>query len=342
MTGTSRMIAVLLAINVALIAAGAIFIGEPPPRAGTGLRVALVFDIGGKNDRSFNEAAYRGLERARTELGVDTTYIEPSEGADREAALRTMAAAGNDLVIGVGFIFGPDLERLAKQFPDVKFAGIDYSPSASAGAIPNLAGLAFREHEGSFLVGAIAGMVTRTKVVGFVGGMKIPLIGKFEAGYTAGVKHVCPECEVRVAYAGSEPKAFADPTKGAELATSQYGAGADIIFHASGRTGDGVFAVARRTDKLAIGVDSDQYEVAPCCVLTSMVKAVDVAVLDIIKDLAAGKFTGGVHELGLAEQGVGFVADERNRRLLPIDVVNRAKKIGDEIIANKIVVPDKP
>ncbi len=338
----SRLILILVVANVILIVAGAIFIGTPVKPPGAGIKVALVFDIGGKNDRSFNEAAWRGLERAHAELGVETTYIEPSEGADREAALRTMAAAGNDLVIGVGFIFGPDLERLAKQFPKVKFAGIDYSPSANAGSIQNLAGLAFREHEGSFLVGAIAGMITRTKVVGFVGGMKIPLIGKFEAGYTAGVMHVCPDCEVRVAYAGSEPKAFADPTKGAELATSQYGAGADIIFHASGRTGDGVFAVARRTDKLAIGVDSDQYEAAPCCVLTSMVKSVDVAVLDIIRDLSLGEFRGGVHELGLAEQGVGFVADERNRRLLPVDVVNRAKKLGEQIIAKKIVVPDKP
>jgi basic membrane protein A and related proteins len=338
----ARLIVILVGINLLLIAIGALVIGAPPKPAGTGMKVALVFDIGGKNDRSFNEAAYRGLERAKAELGVETTYIEPTEGADREAALRTMAAAGNDLVIGVGFIFGPDLERLAKQFPAVKFAGIDYSPSKNAGEIPNLAGLAFREHEGSFLVGAIAGMVTRTKVVGFVGGMKIPLIGKFEAGYAAGVHHVCPTCEVRTAYAGSEPKAFADPTKGAELATSQYGAGADIIYHASGRTGDGVFAVARRTGKLAIGVDSNQYSAAPCCVLTSMVKRVDVAVVDIIRDLSTGKFTGGVHELGLAEEGVGFVADERNRRLLPLEVVNKAKKLGEQIIAKKIVVPDRP
>src|SRR5262249_11370091 len=137
-----------------------------------------------------------------------TTFIEPTEGSDRESALRTLAARKFDLIIGVGFIFGPDLERLARQFPDVKFAGIDYSPSEGVGTLPNLAGLRFREHEGSFLVGAIAGLTTRTKVVGFVGGMKIPLIHKFEAGYGAGVHHVCPACRVLAAYAGTDPKAF--------------------------------------------------------------------------------------------------------------------------------------
>jgi len=338
---TRRLIGLLIAVNIALIAAGWIVIGPPAKKPGTGLRVAIVFDIGGKNDKSFNTAAYRGLERAHAELGVQTTYVEPTEGSDRESALRSMAAGGNDLVIGVGFMFGPDLEQLAKQFPDVKFAGIDYSPTPGIGTLPNLAGLRFREHEGSFLVGAIAGMVTRTKIVGFVGGMKIPLIRKFEAGYEAGVHHVCPSCEVIGAYAGSDPKAFADPTHGAELATAQYGKGADIIFHAAGKTGDGVFAIARRKKLLAIGVDSDQYEAAPCCVLTSMVKRVDVAVVDIIKDLAAGTFRGGPHELGLAEDGVGFVADERNRRLLPLDVVTRTKKLADQIIAGTIQVPDR-
>jgi len=336
-----RLIYLLLGINTVLVLAGWILIGAPPEKAGKGIRVGIVFDIGGKNDKSFNSAAYRGLEQARVELGVRTSFIEPSEGADRESALRSMAAAGNDLVIGVGFLFGPDLEQLAKQFPNVKFAGIDYSPSPGVGDLPNLAGLRFREQEGSFLVGAIAGMVTRTKTVGFVGGMKIPLIRKFEAGYEAGVHYVCPTCEVLGSYAGSDPKAFNDPNHGAELATAQYGRGADIIFHAAGKTGDGVFAVARRRKLLAIGVDSDQYESAPCCILTSMIKRVDVAVVDIIKEVIDHRFRGGMHELGLAEDGVGFVADERNRRLLPLEVVGRVRKIGEDIVAGKIQVPDQ-
>jgi basic membrane protein A len=244
-------------------------------------------------------------------------------------------------VIGVGFIFGPDLERLSAQFPDVKFAGVDYSPSDGAVPRDNLLGLRFREHEGSFVVGAIAGMLTRSKVVGFVGGMQIPLIRKFEAGYRAGVKHVCPACEVLAAYAGTEPKAFADPTLGQHLASAQYGKGADIIYHAAGKTGDGVFAAAYQRRARAIGVDSDQFDAAPCCIVTSMVKRVDVAVVDVVKQVIDGSFRGGQRELGLAENGVGFVADERNRALLPPDVVARAKQLSAEIIAGKIRVPDR-
>ena len=348
---TRQLVAILVVINVALIGIGALVIdrggaqapggGTGPPPVGQGIEVGLVFDVGGKNDKSFNEAAWRGLEKAKVELGVKVQYIEPTEGSDRESALRTLAARGVDLVIGVGFIFGPDLERLARQFPHVKFAGIDYSPSPSVGTLPNLAGLRFREHEGSFLVGAIAGLTTKTKVVGFVGGMKIPLIRKFEAGYEAGVAYVCKECRVLSAYAGTEPKAFADPSHGEALATAQYNKGADVIFHAAGKTGDGVFAAAKHARGRAIGVDSDQYDAAPCCVMTSMVKGVDVAVLDVIKEVVAGRFRPGIHELGLAENGVGFVSDARNAAMLPAPIVERVRAIGQDIIAGKIQVPDR-
>jgi basic membrane protein A len=334
-----RLIGILLAINALLLVIGAVVVRDAGNKQGAGRHVGLVFDVGGKNDKSFNEAAWRGLQRARDELGVDVEYIEPTEGADRESALRTLAARKVDLVIGVGFIFGPDLERLARQFPDVRFAGVDYSPSEGVGTLPNLVGLRFREQEGSFLVGAVAGLTTHSKIVGFVGGMKIPLIRKFEAGYEAGVRHVCPKCRVVSAYAGTEPKAFADPSLGEVLATEQYSQGADIIFHAAGKTGDGVFAAARERGARAIGVDSDQFDAAPCCIVTSMIKRVDVAVIDVIKEIIAGKFKGGLVELGLAEHGVGFVADERNRPLLPIDVVEKVHVLGDEIIAGKIKVP---
>jgi basic membrane protein A len=336
-----RLIGILLAINALLIAGGAAAFHAGADDSKARVHIGLVFDVGGKNDKSFNEAAWRGLQRARDDLGASIRYIEPTEGADRETALRTLASRKLDLVIGVGFIFGPDLERLAAQFPDVRFAGVDYSPSDHAPQLPNLAGLRFREHEGSFLVGAIAGLVTRTKVVGFVGGMKIPLIRKFEAGYIAGVQHVCPSCRVVSAYAGTEPKAFADPSLGAELAAAQYSQGADIIYHAAGKTGDGVFEAARQRGQRAIGVDSDQFDVAPCCVITSMVKRVDVAVVDIAKDIIAGKFKGGIHELGLAEHGVGFVSDERNRKLVPPEVVDRVNALAQDIIAGKIQVPER-
>jgi basic membrane protein A len=336
-----RLIALLVAANVVLVLAGAMLAPAPAARSGTHLRVGLVFDIGGKNDRSFNEAAWRGLEQAKRDLDIDGVYVEPSAGADRETALRQLAADHYDLVIAVGFIFGPTLERLAKQFPDVKFAGIDYSPSDGVGDLPNLAALRFREQEGAFLVGAIAGLTTHTKVVGFVGGMQIPLIRKFEAGYTAGVHHVCPECRVLAAYAGTDPKAFADPLRGRELAAAQYGQDADIIFHASGKTGDGVFAEARERGALAIGVDSDQYPQAPCCMLTSMIKRVDVAVVDIIKDVLAKRFRGGLHELGIAEQGVTFVSDEHNRNMLPLPTVAKVHALADQIVKHEIQVPDR-
>lgn len=336
-----RLILGLVALNVVLIAAGALAVPPPAQKPGTGVHIGLVFDIGGKNDKSFNTAAYRGLLRVRDELGVAIEFIEPTEGNDRETALRSLAAKHVDLVIGVGFIFGPDLERLATQFPNVKFAGIDYSPGPASPKLPNLAGLRFREHEGSFLVGAIAGLTTRTNTVGFVGGMKIPLIRKFEAGYEAGVHHVCPQCRVLSAYAGTEPKAFADAPLGQELGAAQYEQGADIIFTAAGKTGDGVFAAARQRHLRAIGVDSDQFEMAPCCIETSMIKRVDVAVVDIVKDVIAHKFTGGIHELGLAEDGVGFVSDERNRTLLPLDVVQKVTQLAEQIISGTIKVPSR-
>ena len=337
----ARLLLALLAFDAALLG-----VGELVTRSGgasarhADLTVGLVFDVGGRGDKSFNDGAWRGLVRARDEVGVAIQAIEPGDGSDREGAVRQLAAGGADLVIGVGFIFSRDLDRLAAEFPRTAFAGIDYVPD-ERGIPPNLVALRFREHEGSFVVGAIAGMTTKSKVVGFVGGMKIPLIRKFEAGYAAGVRYVCPECTVLSAYAGTEPKAFADPTLGRELADSQYGRGADVVFHAAGKTGSGVFAAARERGRWAIGVDSDQYDEAPCCVLTSMIKKVDVAVLEAARAVAEGRFTGGERELGLAEDGVGFVADERNADRLPPAVVARAREIAAGIVAGTIEVPAK-
>src|SRR6185503_4107807 len=313
-----------------------------PAKSGNTTKIGLVFDVGGLGDKSFNDAANRGLIRAKNELGVQTQYIEPGDGSDRESALRQRAAAGDQLVIGVGFVFSDDITKLAAQFPDTKFACIDYTlPQGVEKTPPNLVGLRFREHEGSFLVGAIAGRVTKTKKLGFVGGMKIPLIHKFEAGYAAGVKHVCPDCTILSAYAGTEPKAFADPTKGKELALAQYARGVDIIYHASGKTGDGVFDAAKEQKKFAIGVDSDQFHVAPCCVLTSMLKKVDVAVFDTIKKVADGKFESGVHEFGLAEEGVGFVYDDNNKAFIPQAVVDEVNGLAKQIVAGTIKVPSE-
>jgi basic membrane protein A and related proteins len=322
---------------------------DTPPTPGSGsarsagsTKVGVVFDVGGLGDKSFNDAAHRGLLKAKAELGVQTQYIEPGDGTDRDGAIRQRAAAGDDVVIGVGFIFSDDITKLAGEFPDTKFACIDYTlPQGVEKAPANLLGLRFREHEGSFLVGAIAGRVTRTKKLGFIGGMKIPLTRKFEAGFEAGVKHVCPDCTVLSAYAGTEPKAFADPIKGKELALAQYGRGVDIIYHASGKTGDGVFDAAKEQKKFAIGVDSDQFHVAPCCVLTSMIKKVDVAVFDTIKKVAEHKFESGVHEFGLVDDGVGFVYDDNNRAFIPQAVVDEVNGLAKQIIAGTIKVPSE-
>jgi basic membrane protein A len=204
---------------------------------------------------------------------------------------------------------------------------------------PNLAALKFREEEGSFLVGAIAALSGGSKRIGFVGGMDIPLIHKFEAGYRAGVRHVCPDCTVVAQYAGVTPEAFRNPGKGKELALSQYGSGVNVIFHASGSTGLGVFEAARQTNKLAIGVDADQWDAAPGHILTSMVKGVDAVVYDQIQRVRDGTFQGGIYSYGLAEDGVGYVYDENNRALIPDAVRARVEGLRDSIIAGHISVP---
>jgi basic membrane protein A len=336
------LVGVLLVVHVALLFAHPSGAEKPP--AGNTVNVGVVFDLGGRGDKSFNDGAYLGAERAEKELGVRVRFIEPGEGSDRESGLRLLAAEGMDLVIGVGFIFTDDLTQLAKEYPNTKFAGVDYSVATDKDGqvIPpprNLAALKFREEQGSYLVGALAALVGKSKKVGFVGGMDSPLIQKFEAGYEAGVHQVCPDCTVLAQYAGVTPEAFRNPGKGKEIALAQYQQGANVIFHASGSTGLGVFEAARQTNKLAIGVDADQYGEAPGYVLTSMVKGVDNAVFDAIRKVKDGTFTGGIDQYGLAEQGVGYIYDKNNEKLIPPDVHARLEQLRQDIIAGRIMVP---
>jgi basic membrane protein A len=336
------LVGVLLVVHVALLFAHPSGAEKPP--AGNTVNVGVVFDLGGRGDKSFNDGAYLGAERAEKELGAHVRFIEPGEGSDRESGLRLLAAEGMDLVIGVGFIFTDDLTQLAKEYPTTKFAGVDYSVATDKDGkvIPppqNLAALKFREEQGSYLVGALAALVGKSKKVGFVGGMDSPLIQKFEAGYEAGVHQVCPDCTVLAQYAGVTPEAFRNPGKGKEIALAQYQQGANVIFHASGSTGLGVFEAARQTNKLAIGVDADQYGEAPGYVLTSMVKGVDNAVFDAIRKVKDGTFTGGIYQYGLAEQGVGYIYDRNNEKLIPPDVHARIEQLRQDIVAGRIVVP---
>jgi basic membrane protein A and related proteins len=303
--------------------------------------IGLVFDVGGRGDKSFNDSAYEGLVRAEKELGLSFTTLETGEGSDREVQMRQLAAGGSKIVIGVGFLFSDDIYALAQEFPDVKFACVDYTVKEGQTLPPNLKALEFKEHEGSFLVGALAALLTKTGKVGFVGGMEIPLIRKFEAGYRAGVHAADPKVEVLVKYAGTTGTAFKDPTKGKELGLAEYDQGADIIFHASGSTGLGVFEAAREKGRLAIGVDADQYAEAPGFILTSMVKRVDTAVFETIKELQAGRWQGGVREFGLGENGVSWVYDANNRRLIPDAVKAKVDSFQARIVSGRITVPTK-
>jgi basic membrane protein A len=308
-------------------------------RAGAA-RIGLVFDVGGRGDKSFNDKAFDGLERAQKELDVETAYLEPVGSEDREAALRLFASRHFDLVIGVGFIFSSDVDTVARAYPNVSFACVDYFPPPD-GPPPNVAGLVFREEEGSFLVGAAAGLLSRTHHVGFVGGMTSPLIRRFEAGYEAGVKAACPACFVHSGYAGASPEAFRDPAKGKAIAISQIAAGADVLYHASGSTGLGVFQGAHDAHAMAIGVDADQYDEMPDTVVTSMVKRVDVAVFEVIKEAREHRFEGGMHAFGLREDGVDYIKSGAHAARLPASVREQVDTFRGEVIAGRIQVPSR-
>lgn len=314
--------------------------------AGTGPSVGVVFDMGGRGDKSFNDGAYLGADSATRELQARVQFIEPGDGSDREAGLRLLASERRALVVGVGFIFSDDLTDLAREYPDVNFAGVDFALSYDANGNvvtppPNVAALKFREEEGAFLVGAMAAFVGGSKKLGFLGGMDIPLIHKFEAGYKAGVKHVCPGCTVIAQYAGVTPEAFRNPSKGKELALSQYQQGVNVIFHASGSTGLGMFEAARAMGRghYGIGVDADQFSEAPGFVLTSMVKGVNNVVYDTIRRVKDGTFQGGVYSYGLKEKGVGYVYDANNKALIPDSVRTRLLELEADIVSGRIIVP---
>jgi len=344
--GASRLGAARWTLAVIALAVVATFL---PARAATEqavrpsdprARVGLVFDVGGRGDKSFNDAAYLGVSRAERELGIEVSYLEPSSTEDREAALRLFAARGLDLVIGVGFIFSSDIDEVARAYPDVRFAGVDYF-AGPKGIPPNVAALAFREEEGSFLVGAVAGLMSKSGHVGFVGGMSGPLIRKFEVGYIAGVEAACPRCVVHSAYAGTTPDAFRDPAKGKALANAQIAAGSDVIYHASGATGHGVFEAAADAKKLAIGVDADQHDEMPGTVVTSMIKRADVAVFDTVKAVVDGTFSGGMRVYGLADEGVDYIHDGPHAAGIPDDVKKKIESLRADVVEGRVAVPNR-
>lgn len=301
-----------------------------------------MFDVGGRGDKSFNDAAFRGVEMAKEKFGIGYEYIEPGEGADREAALRQLSSQSDiAVIIGAGFIFTDDITAVAKEFPNKKYVCIDYSVDTSKPIPENLAAITFREEEGSFLVGALAAMVSKTGVIGFVGGMDSPLIRKFQKGYENGAKYVRPDVKVITGYAGLTGEGFKNPAKGKELALSQYNQNADVIYHASGITGLGVFEAAREKGRLVIGVDMNQENEVrspdgKTLVLTSMVKVVDEAVLNEIDNVRNGTFKGGHKVLGLAEKGVDYIYNDVNRYLISDSVRVAVEELRRKIVQGEI------
>ena len=291
---------------------------------------AVVYDMGGKFDKSFNEAAYRGVERWKKESGKTYIEFEIANETQREQALRRMAERGADPIIGIGFGQAAAMEKVARQFPKLHFALIDMTVD-----LPNVQSILFREQEGSFLVGMLAELASKTSKVGFVGGMDIPLIRRFECGYEQGARYANPKAEVFANMTGTTGAAWADPARGSELAKAQFGKGADVVFAAAGGTGIGVYQAAKDAGKLAIGVDSNQDHLQPGTMLTSMLKRVDVAV-----EQAITAWKPGVTVLGLKEGGVDYAMDEYNAKLVTADMKQKVDAAKAGIIAGRIKVVD--
>ena len=314
------------------------------------IKVGIVFDIGGKNDRSFNAAAWEGVQRAERELPICLYDVEPGNPTSIEPAMRAFAEKNFDLIVGVGFAQGPIMQKVADDYPNIKFAIIDGVIFEKDGKTPkqNVASLVFREHEGSYLVGMIAAAKSKTGVLGFVGGMDIPLIHRFAKGYEEGAKAVNPDARVVTNYVGVTDAAWNNPGKGKELALSQIGQGADVIFTAAGNSGLGAFDAVEQygrnaegeANKFVIGVDSNQNGVKPGFVLTSMVKRVDNAVYDVVKEVLDSNFQGGFHVFGLDKDGVAYAMDNFNESLIPKDVIGRVEQAKAKIVSGEIKVTD--
>lgn len=349
-----RMLALASVVALAAACGGATPEGDTGgegDQAASDVRVGMALDVGGLGDKSFNDAADAGLQRAIQDGLVSQDNVELLEanqtGSNRDENLTTLAESGVDLVIGVGFAFSEHVAEIAPDFPDVNFAIIDGFATFLNEDATNIADLTFREQEGSFLVGAAAGLKTEAGTVGFLGGQQgTGLIERFQAGYEAGVEATCPDCEVLVEYIGDSTQAFVNPTAGEALSEKMYDAGADIIYHASGQSGLGLFkeAVEQGPEALAIGVDSDQYLTASpeeqSHIMTSMLKRVDTAVYETINDQAEDSWEGGLQVFGLAEEGVDYA--DSNPELLTEDIQAQLDEFKQQIIDGEITVPEEP
>lgn len=317
-------------IVLGLLAASAMCL----PAFAADINPALLYDLGGKFDKSFNEAAYNGAEKFKSETGVEYVEFEVSNASQREQALRRFAEDGRNPIVMTGFSWAESLDKVAADFPDLQFAIVDMVVDK-----PNVRSIVFKEQEGSYIVGLLAGMASETKKVGFIGGMDIPLIRRFGCGYVGGAK-AAGATEVIQNMTGDTPAAWNDPTKGGEIAKTQIDQGADVIYAAAGGTGVGVLQAAADAGKLGIGVDSNQNGLQPGKVLTSMLKRVDTAVYGAFMDAKDGKLAGGINDLGLKEGGVDYAVDENNKDLITPEMKEAAEKAKADIIAGTITVHD--
>jgi basic membrane protein A len=297
---------------------------------------AIIYDLGGKFDKSFNEAAFNGAEAWKAETGGTYIDLELQNDAQREQALRRFASQGANPIVMAGFSWGTALGTVAAEFPDTNFVVIDAVVDQ-----PNVQNIIFDEHTGSFLVGAIAALTSKTGTVGFVGGMDVPIIHKFYCGYAQGAKAAKADIKLIENYTGTTPAAWNDPVTAGELTKAQFDAGADVVFAAAGGSGLGVLQAAADAGKLAIGVDSNQNYLHPGSVLTSMLKRVDVAVTTAFKEAGDdATFKPGITILGLAESGVGYSSDEHNASVLTADVKAAADDFSAKIQSGEITVHD--
>ena len=291
---------------------------------------AVVYELGGKFDKSFNQAAHAGAERWKHETGKPYLEFEIVNAAQREQALRRMAERGANPIVGIGFPQASAIEQVAKAFPNTRFAIVD-----AVVRQPNVQSFVYREHEGSFLAGMLAAMASRSGQIGFVGAMDIPLVRKFACGYEQGARHARADVTVRTSMIGATPAAWTDPARGAELAKAQLAQGVDVIFAAAGTSGVGILQATKDAGKLGIGVDSNQNAMHPGAILTSVLKRVDLAVYQAFKGV-----TPGVTALGLAEGSVGLAMDEHNTALVTSAMRERLERARNEIVDGRLKVVD--
>jgi basic membrane protein A and related proteins len=344
---TRRLVAALAVASLALTACGG---GDDDTTDTAGsdggngetsdVRVGLAYDIGGRGDQSFNDAAAAGIDQAKEELGIEVREAEAGAGESdsaKEERLRVLASSGFDPIIAVGFAYSGPLAAVAEEFPEVTFAIVDDADATG----DNISNLVFAEEQGSFLVGAAAALKSETGNIGFIGGVQVPLIAKFEAGYKTGAEAVNPDVQVQTTYLTQPPdfSGFGDPAKGRTAAQGMFDAGADVVYHAAGGSGGGLFEAAQAAGALAIGVDSDQYETAPESVrdviLTSMVKKVDVAVFDFIQSVVDGDVQSGETVYDLEVGGVDYSTSGGQVD----DIADQLDDFKEQIISGEITIP---